>query len=280
MVQVTSDAPRSALIIPETVTRIAPWSLKEHSSIKLVIPASVTEMSGNNIYYREVYDYATVPQTIEDRDGAEVQGTLHVPAGCKDAYAAADGWRNYTSIVDDLPAPGHEQTFHASATGVYVITRHWWNQFVIKNSPVLYFEMPFADHPSISYEDDGSFVVSSDNGVSYYERNDKVNKDSYAVWMWDDQDGLVKLSFFNDGTGGGATAVDNSKVATRVVVDGHEIRIEGAEQGAAVHLYAADGRVVASGSTSANGRMEPLNVSRPGLYILKMGESTYKLSIK
>lgn len=280
MVQVTSDGPRSALIIPETVTRIAPWSLKENSSIKLVIPASVTEMSGNNIYYREVYDYATVPQTIEDRGGAEVQGTLHVPAGCKDAYAAADGWKNYTSIVDDLPAPGHEQTFHASATGVYVITRHWWNQFVIKNSPVLYFEMPFSDHPSISYEDDGSFVVSSDNGVSYYERNDKVNKDSYAVWMWDDQDGLVKLSFFNDGTGGGATAVDNSKVATRVVVDGHEIRVEGAEQGAAIHLYAADGRVVASGSASANGRMQPLGVSRPGLYILKVGASTYKLSVK
>lgn len=282
-VQVVSDNPRTELVIPETVTRIVPRSLQVNSNCKLVIPASVTEMSENSIVYREVYNYATTPQVIEDWS-EEVQGTLHVPAGCKDVYAAANGWKKYTTIVDDLPAPGDEPATHEPVNGVYVITRYWWNQFVIKNSPVLYFQIPFSEHPVINYQDDGTFIVTGDNGVSYYNRSDKATVDSYTVpakWNGND-DCMVKLSFFNDGSATGIKALNLEKMGSQIVIDGRDISVHGLQSGTSVALYALDGRILAKGQSSSNGQSV---VSLPGdtssgVYILKVGNSSFKINAK
>ena len=281
LVQVDSDYPRTELVIPETVTRIAPRSLHVNSNCKLVIPASVTEMSENNIYHREVYNYATTPQEIDDRSVA-VQGTLHVPAGCKEAYAAAVGWRDYETIVDDLPATGEEPATHEPVNGVYVITRHWWNQFVIKNSPVLYFEIPFSEHPTIIYEASGSFTVTADNGVSYYKRTDKVTDESYNIGQWGGQDGMVKLSFFNDGTADGIKNMNAEKMDSQINVNGRNISVNGLRSGTAVVLYALDGRILAKGQASSNGQSVvslPGNTSA-GVYILKVGNTSVKINAK
>lgn len=58
--------------------------------------------------------HATIPPEIETENAvidsfeeAYITGaTLHVPKGCKDAYQAAPGWKNFFNIVDDLELSG------------------------------------------------------------------------------------------------------------------------------------------------------------------------------
>ena len=109
--------------IPATVKRIQDFAQKNTQLIELTIPATVEEIGVYNILGGvNVYNYATTPQPIHlmselhplhpYHDAVDaylstpLTGTLHVPAGCKEAYAAADVWKNFSNIVDDLsPMP-------------------------------------------------------------------------------------------------------------------------------------------------------------------------------
>ena len=118
-----SSQPRYDLEVPATVKRIQDFALIMTPLIELTIPATVEEIGVFNIRGGvNVYNYATTPQPIHlmselhplhpYHDAVDaylstpLTGTLHVPAGCKEAYAAADVWKNFSNIVDDLsPMP-------------------------------------------------------------------------------------------------------------------------------------------------------------------------------
>lgn len=118
-----SSQPRYDLEVPATVKRIQDFALIMTPLIELTIPATVEEIGVFNIRGGvNVYNYATTPQPIHLMSelhplhpyhnsvdaylSTPLTGTLHVPAGCKEAYAAADVWKNFANIVDDLsPMP-------------------------------------------------------------------------------------------------------------------------------------------------------------------------------
>lgn len=72
---------------------------------KLVIGKNVTSIEDyafyGDIIVKDVYNYSTVPQSISFLTFSDTSGVLHVPVGCTSAYMSADGWKEFSSILDD-----------------------------------------------------------------------------------------------------------------------------------------------------------------------------------
>lgn len=77
---------------------------------KIKLPINLTQISEdaftecNNL--NEVYSYAVAPPSSELGLFSGIylgNAYLHVPAGSKDAYSSANGWRNFGNIIEDLP---------------------------------------------------------------------------------------------------------------------------------------------------------------------------------
>ena len=71
----------------------------------MTIGNSVTSI-GNYAFYgcsslTEVTSLNTTPPTISYNTFLTWNATLHVPAGCKDAYAQANYWRKFSNILED-----------------------------------------------------------------------------------------------------------------------------------------------------------------------------------
>ena len=79
---------------------------------ELVIGANVTTIGGGAFRelreLKNVTNCATTPQVINEWtfDGKHPEAVLHVPAGCKSAYEAAEGWNRFSTIVEDAEATG------------------------------------------------------------------------------------------------------------------------------------------------------------------------------
>ena len=93
----------TSVVIPSSVVRIEDKAFDCCEGIKtIVIPSSVTTI-GDDAFSgisrkADVYNYSEVPQTIKYAFGK----TLHVIKGKKDAYAQAEGWKRFKTIIDDL----------------------------------------------------------------------------------------------------------------------------------------------------------------------------------
>lgn len=100
----------SSIIVPNTVTTIGDEAFKRCNSLTtLTLGAGVTnigeEALGKCVNLTDVTIFATNPPTVEDDQLFEVDANhpeetpwnakLHVPAGCKTVYAAADGWKDF-----------------------------------------------------------------------------------------------------------------------------------------------------------------------------------------
>lgn len=99
----------TSLTIPNSVNSIGERVFSGCSSLtSIALPASVTTIGYSAFEdcksLTDVTNYATTPQSITP-DVFTSYGTLHVPAGCKSAYQAADGWKNFT-IVEMEPEIG------------------------------------------------------------------------------------------------------------------------------------------------------------------------------
>lgn len=70
------------------------------SDIKTVTNGDFTAASA----LMSVYCTATTPPTgVTFSNDTYLDGTLYVKKGCKEAYEAADGWKQFWNIVDNLP---------------------------------------------------------------------------------------------------------------------------------------------------------------------------------
>ena len=99
----------TSITIPNSVKSIgntAFWGCSSLTSITIL--NSMTSIGGNVFFgcsgLKAVYNYATIPQTLEDDPQFNYStATLHVPAGVKELYQAANYWKNFSKIVDDIP---------------------------------------------------------------------------------------------------------------------------------------------------------------------------------
>ena len=76
----------TAMTIPSTVTSISEYAFKDCSNL-----TDITNLS-------------PCPQSISSNTFT-VKETLHVPQGCGGLYRAAEGWKEFSNIVEDIPIP-------------------------------------------------------------------------------------------------------------------------------------------------------------------------------
>lgn len=101
----------SSIIVPNTVTKIGDEAFKRcHSLTTLELGSGVTSVGEDALQQCEnltdVTIFATNPPMVEDQklfpvdtkhpENTPFNAKLHVPAGCKAAYAAAGGWKDFT----------------------------------------------------------------------------------------------------------------------------------------------------------------------------------------
>ena len=100
----------TSIEIPASVTAIGEYAFMNCTGLTSIeIPASVTSI-GDYAFYcctglNKVISHATVPPTCDTTNiwfnVNKSTCTLYVPAGTKDAYAAAEGWR-YFSVIEEF----------------------------------------------------------------------------------------------------------------------------------------------------------------------------------
>ena len=98
----------TSIIIPESVTIIGHDAFEWCSSLSsIILPKSITNIGSSvfsycsNLY--DVYNEATTPQKLSSNPYFNyTTATLHVPAGTKELYQAADYWKNFSNIVEDI----------------------------------------------------------------------------------------------------------------------------------------------------------------------------------
>lgn len=276
---------RRELTIPETVERINDFAIAPSTYIKkLTIPASVKEIGiGNFPEGAEVFNYASRPQSIRLLDksyyegcwmedelidvGAssygtteeEVErlmttpnsGTLHVPAGSKKAYAAAEVWKNFANIVDDLPAGDdndpHDVEFKEPPTRLVV-----W----LKNGEKAYFDLDKLPETSFG---GGMLTIKSSTSTISYPLGDVLR------YTYDDN---------------GASGIEamSSAYSVKISEEGETITFRNLKPGTVIKLYNLGG--VCLEQRTAEGP-EPLTISiqnRPsGVYVVKADHETIKL---
>lgn len=98
--------------IPEGVTTMQRQCIWRNDHItELTIPESIVSIDCMAIYdcsqLRDIVNLAKTPQTIVGtypqtfQPLMQEEATLHVPAGCKEAYKSAPYWHYFTNIVED-----------------------------------------------------------------------------------------------------------------------------------------------------------------------------------
>ena len=302
---------RNELVIPETVERINDFAIDgmqfNYRLTKMTIPASVKEIGAGNFSDGvEVFNYATTPQlvklldesyyegstmedelidvgaqsygfakeTVEGMLAAANSGTLHVPTGCKEAYEAAAVWKNFAKIVDDLPAAGSSQE-ETRAKGVRIVT----DVMKLGSYPrVMYtYEFVFDTHPKLTYEHDKweiHAIISSDNIDIYAD--DLFYKDGQVKIT---NMALQKMEFFSDENVDGLVPLKDDGTI-RFTIDNRCIRVTGLEDGDHVELYTLDGKAVATAKSGIDGQAKIELPVAQTVYILKAGETTFKVRVK
>ncbi|WP_304582111.1 leucine-rich repeat domain-containing protein [uncultured Alistipes sp.] len=98
----------TSITIPDGVTTIGSSAFRDCSSLtSITIPDSVTSIGGLVFWgctnLTSIYCKALVPPRVEGYytfNGVSTTATLYVPTGSKAAYAAADGWKDFTQIEE------------------------------------------------------------------------------------------------------------------------------------------------------------------------------------
>ena len=94
----------TSVIIPEGVTYIGYSAFNSDTLISVTLPSTLTYV-GESIFagctnLETVYSYSTTPFDITSPIFTPNTATLYVPAGCLSAYLNAQGWSDFSNIVE------------------------------------------------------------------------------------------------------------------------------------------------------------------------------------
>ena len=107
--------------LPESIEKIGDYAFSSCNFSTICIPAGVQNIGMGAFAYNynlaDVYCYATEPPTCQMMAFNMIadEAKLHVPSGSSDAYADAEEWKNFYSIIEDATTGITPQTIsHAT----------------------------------------------------------------------------------------------------------------------------------------------------------------------
>lgn len=284
---------RTELEIPEGVTRIGREAVHSVSypswSESLTIPATVTEidtLAFAGAFYQKVYNYAATPQALKGKvfGGA---GTVYVPEGCRDAYMAAEVWKDM-NIYDDLPAPNYDSdeyyVLNQSDDEILVNGVRIQNQNAVGD--VWAYEILFKSKPVLRYEKvmnwDSTIVVNNVILTADCDLEMVLN------WNWhypEEQPAnliaaeMKTLEFFYDDSVEAIETAKTDNITVRFVVHESTIDISGLNEGERIELFTLDGKSILATEASALGTVQ-VTVPGGGVYILQTSHASFKILTK
>ena len=95
----------TSITIPDSVTSIESGAFEGCSGLTNVTIGNGVTSIGDSAFFNcrnltSIYCKAIVPPSIENNTFKHVGVTLYVPTGCKAAYAAAAGWKDFKTIKE------------------------------------------------------------------------------------------------------------------------------------------------------------------------------------
>ena len=276
---------RGEFTIPETVTRVATESFGDLT--KLTIPSTLVDIGETAFRWCEnltdVYNYATTPQQIQGNDQYGFGGVfssvvfdrpdwnkckLHVLPGCKAAYQAADGWKEFEVIEEDLTLDDTVSEDKAAET--------------LRNGIVLGLSNPYYWYGLES----GEFLFSSEPKLTY-TRNVIGDVDEIVftakdveLTLWHDILLGVYFTHLDDPTGIEDVKTDGER-SIRYDITAQRIRVSGLQSGESVNVFGLGGSMLATAKADGNGKVEiSLSGTSGMVYVVKVGNRSFKLTIK
>ena len=276
---------RGEFTIPETVTRVATESFGDLT--KLTIPSTLVDIGETAFRWCEnltdVYNYATTPQQIQGNDQYGFGGVfssvvfdrpdwnkckLHVLPGCKAAYQAAEGWKDFEVIEEDLTLDDTVAEDKAAET--------------LRNGIVLGLSNPYYWYGLES----GEFLFSSEPKLTY-TRNVIGDVDEIVftakdveLTLWHDILLGVYFTHLDDPTGIEDVKTDGER-SIRYDITAQRIRVSGLQSGESVNVFGFGGSMLATAKADGNGKVEiSLSGTSGMVYVVKVGNRSFKLTIK
>lgn len=117
------------IVLPDSVESLGDWAFFGCQNVTVIRIGTGLKTMAKTVFQRcygvtEVYCSALEPPTA---DGLQWQSdnydksTLHVPQGTKAEYAAAEGWKEFAVIIDDIELSGIESVISGSDSGCQYI---------------------------------------------------------------------------------------------------------------------------------------------------------------
>lgn len=239
----------TSLTIPNNIKSIGEGAFYNCPKLKhIYVTTSTPSDCGNNIFY--------CSSNVRDKYDVYNYAVLHVPMGSKEEYAAAYEWRYFLKIKEDLDING--QVFYTTLS-----INHAGDGFVQHYVK--------ADEPYTLYigSEEGTRINTvmfngenvTDRLIDGYYTTPNITRPSKIVISYEqDPDGIAYVP--ND---------------SKLHVYGYEgsLFVSGIEEPQSMSVYTLDGKLTSTQTLEGDSKIK-LN---EGIYIVKVGERTFKVSL-
>ena len=245
---ITCPPSMAEVSIPRLTNEVAAGAFYHPDIIKtLTIPSSVKAFGDNSFVYisdlTDVYNYATEPQPLPMvywRQSYSEPLTVHVLRGKKEAFEAAEGWRELT-IVDDI-MDADDRIFTVLTVYLKDGSQH---------------EFKLFDKPQATFRDGNLCIQTKKDEVSF---------------------ALADVSHYNFEKGYYDRIEDTDQTGEALTFRDDEVTVRQLTEGTVVSVFSLDGKMVASATAPSSGTCSLSLRSLPtGVYVVKANDITYKI---
>lgn len=188
--------------------------------------------------------------------------------GCKAAYQAAEGWKEFEVIEEDLTLDGtvaEDNTPETVRNAVRLWLRDSYSWYGLETNEFL-----FSSEPKLTYARN---VIGDVDEIVFTAKDVEIT-------LFHDQVRSLYFTHLDDPNGIDAVTADDGQTV-RYDITAQRIRVSGLQSGQSVSLFNLGGSQLSSAEADAQGRAElTLSGSSGTVYVVKVGGKAFKLTIK